>query len=326
MSNSRPKPLRRRYRLVLALVLTVGGISGHPVRAATPEVLVVTANGNEIHNEVAAAMRSALGDALDRRLTLRFRTVADPKPLVARNAAMPAVVVTIGTEAAAAVLAEHPGLPVYCVFLPEAAFHALVNEHGGKQRTNIAALFLDQPFERRLRLIRLALSPTARVGVVLGPDSRRHEAALRQAASKAGLALQLETIAEERQLIGALHRLLEEIDILLAVPDALVFNRHTAHSVLLTANGRGKPVSGYSRAYVQAGALLAAYSTAAQIGRQAGEALLRYLDSGRLPASPVPRYFSVAVNERVARSLGLDLNAEQALAEQLNATVREDSP
>lgn len=307
-------------------MLVAAGSGSYPARAATPEVLIVTAGKNPIHDEVAAAMQSALGNALGRRLTLRFRTVADPKPLVTHNAATPAVVVTIGTEAAAAVLNERPSLPVYCVFLPEATFHALVNEHGGKPRTNVAALFLDQPFERRLRLIRLALSPSARVGVVLGPDSRRHATVLRQAAAKAGLSLQLETIAEERQLIGALHRVMEDSDILLAVPDALVFNRHTAHSVLLTTNGRGKPVSGYSRAYVQAGALLAAYSTPGQIGRQAGESLLRYLDSGRLPASPAPRYFSVAVNERVARSLGLDLRAEQALADQLNATAREDSP
>lgn len=307
-------------------MLVAAGSDSYPARAATPEVLIVTARDNEVHDEVATAMQSALGNALGRRLTLRFRTVADPKPLVTHNAATPAVVVTIGTEAAAAVLNERPSLPVYCVFLPEATFHALVNEHGGKPRTNVAALFLDQPFERRLRLIRLALSPSARVGVVLGPDSRRHATVLRQAAAKAGLSLQLETIAEERQLIGALHRVMEDSDILLAVPDALVFNRHTAHSVLLTTNGRGKPVSGYSRAYVQAGALLAAYSTPGQIGRQAGESLLRYLDSGRLPASPAPRYFSVAVNERVARSLGLDLRAEQALADQLNATAREDSP
>lgn len=326
MLNLHSRHVPRCYRLVLALMLATAAAAWAPARAAVPEVLVVTADNNAIHDEVAAAMQSALGNALGRRLTLRFRTVTDPAPLVPGSAKVPALVVTIGTEAAAAVLSERPNPPVYCVFLPEAAFHTLVDAHGGKQRTNVAALYLDQPFERRLRLIRLALSPSARVGVVLGPDSRRHAAALRRAAAAAGLALQLKTIAEERQLIGALHRLLEDVDVLLAVPDALVFNRHTAHSVLLTANGRGKPVSGYSRAYVQAGALLAAYSTAEQIGRQAGEALLRFLDSGRPPPSSAPRYFSVAVNDRVARSLGLDLRAEQTLADQLYATAREGSP
>lgn len=325
MSKPYFRKVRRRYRMVPALILAAAGFFWGPVRAAPLEVLVVTGANNAVHDEVAAAMRSALGDAEGRRLTLRFRTVTEVPP-VPRKPASPVLVVTIGTAAAAAVLGEPPGPPVYCVFLPEAAFHALANERGGKPRANASVLFLDQPFERRLRLIRLALSPSARVGAVLGPDSRRHAAALRQAAAKAGLVLQLETIAEERQLIGALHRLLEDVDVLLAVPDPLVFNRHTAHSVLLTANGRGKPVSGYSRAYVQAGALLAAYSTAEQIGRQAGEALLRFLDSGRPPPSSAPRYFSVAVNDRVARSLGLDLRAEQTLADQLYATAREGSP
>lgn len=261
-----------------------------------------------------SAMQAVLGDAVGRRLKLRSRTLADSPPLVA-GAPLPSLVVTVGTEAAATVLDERPAVPVYCVFLPETSYQAL--RSAAKRQAGDSALYIDQPIARRLKLVELALPHAARVGVVLGPDSRRQEASLRQAVAAAGLGLHAEAITEERQLVGALHRILEDADILLAVPDALVFNRHTAQSVLLTTNGRGKPVVGYSRAYVQAGALLAVYSTPEQIGRQVGESLLRYLDSGRLPPPQAPRHFSVAVNERVAHSLGLDLADEQTIAGQL---------
>lgn len=312
----RPRGFRRPVQCLAIILALAGPLLPAAAAAPPPEVLVITGDDNAVHDEVVLAMQAALGSAAGRRLMLRTRTLAGRAPHVPRAAPVPALVITVGTEAAATVLGEHPAVPVFCIFLPEAAFQALAGRNH-RPRVQVTGLVLDQPFARRLRLIRLAMSPATRVGAVLGPDSRRQEAALRQAAASAGLAVQTETITEERQLVSALHRLLDDSDILLAVPDAVVFNRHTAQSVLLTANGRGKPVSGFSRAYVRAGALLAVYSTAEQIGRQAGETLLRFLDSGRPPPTQAPRYFSVEVNKRVARSLGLDLADEQTLAAQL---------
>ena len=143
---------------------------------------------------------------------------------------------------------------------------------------------------------------------MLSQDSQKSEHELRRAAAVAGIVLRMEQIGDEKQLVGALHRVLDDADVLLAVPDPLVFNRNTAQSVLLTTYRMGKPVAGYSRAYVTAGALLAVYSTPAQIGRQIGEELLTMqVRPGRpLPAPGYPRYFSVEVNERVARSLGIE--------------------
>lgn len=314
MRSFRPRHPCRFQPLLALLAWLAIGVVPESVPASTPEVLVISGNQNAAHDEAVVSLQAALASAVGQRLRLRSRTLAESSPFVA-GAPLPALVVTVGTEAAARVLEERPGIPVYSVFVPEAAYLAL--QRNGQRRAEDSALYVDQPIARRLRLISLALPRASRIGVVLGPDSRRQEAALRRAAVAAGFSLHVETITEERQLIGALHRLLEESDILLAVPDALVFNRHTVQSVLLTANGRGKPVAGYSRAYVQAGALLAVYSTPGQIGRQAGESLRRYLDSGHLPAPQGPRYFSVIVNERVAHSLELDVPDEATLAEQL---------
>jgi len=328
MLNGRAGFPRWPYRLATILGCALLSVVASPAPAAAPEVLVISGSQNPAHDELVTAMLATLDGAVGRRLTLRTRTLDDPAPHVPRSAPLPAVVVTVGTEAAATVLNERPGVPVFCVFLPETALQALASERDDKRRATVSGLFLDQPFVRRLRLVRLALPLASRIGVVLGPDSRRQEAALRQAAATAGLVLQTETIAEERQLVGALHRLLEDTDILLAVPDAVVFNRHTAQSVLLTANGHGKPVAGYSRAYAKAGALLAVYSTAEQVGQQAGEVLLRYLDGGRLPPPQAPQYFSVEVNERVARSLGVELADERTLADRLRQKeiAREAAP
>jgi ABC-type uncharacterized transport system substrate-binding protein len=318
---------RRGHRHLFALLaLTALWLPPPLFSAAPPEALIVIAADNATHAEVVSALRASLGDNADRKLTLRTRTLADPVPAVPRVAPMPALVVTVGTEAANAVLAEHPPVPLLCVLLPEASHRQLMDRHHDPAHAPVSGLLLDQPFARQLRLIRLALPQAGRVGVVLGPVSRRQEPALRQAAAGAGLVLQTAVINGERELIGTLHRLLEESDILLAVPDPVVFNRHTAQNVLLTANGRGKPVAGFSRAYVEAGALFAVYSTPAQIGQQAGELLQRFAENRRLPATQAPRYFSVEVNERVARSLGLNVADKQTLTRRLMEAARERTP
>ena len=290
------------------------------VSAAQMTVLVVTTESGTTHEEVLSSLRATLADAPDKRLSLRTITTREfsnaSAPASGSNA--PDLIVTVGTDAATAVMQTRPATPVYCSLLPQSAYAVLMDRARGEQ-ARLSALYLDQPFVRQLRLIRLALSSQARVGVVLGPESRKSEPALRDAATVAGVTLQVEQISDEKQLIGALHRVMNKADILLAVPDQLVFNRSTAQSELLTTYRLGKPVAGYSRAYVSAGALLSVYSTPAQIGRQIGEELLAMQDrtDRALPAPGYPRHFTVEINERVARSLGLEPGSAQELTRQL---------
>jgi signal transduction histidine kinase len=98
---------------------------------------------------------------------------------------------------------------------------------------------------------------------------------------------------------------LAEPGILLAVPDSTVYNNRTISNILLTAYHQRSPVVGFSPAYVKAGALLALYSTPAQVGQQAGEAARLGLATGSLPPPAAPRHFRISTNPYVARSLGI---------------------
>jgi len=314
-------------RMVALATLTAMFLSWPPEAAS--EVLVVIAHKSPAYEQVLAALRAKLVDIPGKKRMLRVMTVAeftDSGPRAA-DRKLPGLVVTLGTDAAAAVLRRKLPSPTYCTLLPQAAYAALANGAGG-ERAQLSALYLDHPFARQLQLIRLALPGRTRVGVVLGPDSQKNERELLRAAAVTGIVLRMERISDEKQLIGALHRVLDDTDVLLAVPDVLVFNRHTAQSVLLTTYRLGKPVAGYSRAYVNAGALFAVYSTPTQVGNQIGEELLTMLNKSiqTLPATGYPRYFSVEVNERVAYSLGIELGRADDLVRQLARDGSEDSP
>jgi ABC-type uncharacterized transport system substrate-binding protein len=121
--------------------------------------------------------------------------------------------------------------------------------------------------------------------------------------------LEVEHVREEDHVVARLDRLLRRSDAMLAIVDPLVFNRNNVRNVLLTAYRNKVPVFGVSEPYTRAGSVAAVYSTPGHIGAQLAEEILAYATDGdaRLPTPQFPRYFSVAYNARVARSLDLSL-------------------
>ena len=70
---------------------------------------------------------------------------------------------------------------------------------------------------------------------------------------------------------------------------------------------RRLPVIGFSKAYVKAGAVAAVYTTPEQIGRQAGEEVIHWLQNGSegFRDSQYPTDYEIAFNLPVAESLEL---------------------
>jgi ABC-type uncharacterized transport system substrate-binding protein len=132
-----------------------------------------------------------------------------------------------------------------------------------------------------------------------------------------------EGISSTAEVYPSLTRLLAETDVLLALPDPVVFNSGTIQNILLTTYRAQQPLFGFSPAYVRAGAIAAVYSTPRQLAAQTAEAAGRALSGAALPRPSHPKKFSVAVNPTVARSLGLTVDDEATLAARLQRTERE---
>jgi ABC-type uncharacterized transport system substrate-binding protein len=93
------------------------------------------------------------------------------------------------------------------------------------------------------------------------------------------------------------------------VADPQVYNSGSIANVLLATYRARVPVLAFSPSYVRAGALLSLHSTPVQIGTQAGSMARSLLQGSASPAAVYPADFTVTVNEHVARSLGLTLDA-----------------
>jgi len=226
------------------------------------------------------------------------------------------LLVSVGMKATRAALALDTRIPVLAVLVPRDGFDALVYPDKGESR-QISAIYLDQPYSRQLALIRRVFPARERIGVLLREQDRQKLDALSAAARLQKVQLVSELIPDGGKIVPSLERLLAASDLLLVLPDALLYNKNDIQGVLLTSYHYRDPVVGYSLALERAGAIMALYSKPAQIGYQAAEVAMRSLHTGTLAAPQYPKYFTVSVNQQVARSLNISVPDESDLQEAL---------
>ncbi len=220
-------------------------------------------------------------------------------------------VVAIGSKAADKLYSSIPAeQKLYASFLPRQTFLALLDKYKNHTRTRkktITAIFLDQPYSRQLSLARLIVPQAKIVATALGPNSKNDLQLLESAANTNNFSLKHETLEETDNPIHKLQPLIRGADLFLSLPDKSVFNRTTAKWVLYISFRQRIPLIGFSKKYVDAGALAAVYSTPEGIGQQTAELINKTTNSKTLPAGQYPAYFSVATNPTAAKSLKVHL-------------------
>ncbi|MHB1215876.1 MAG: ABC transporter substrate-binding protein [Thiobacillus sp.] len=302
--------LQRIMRLGLACVC-LALVSAQAVAA---RVAVVLSDDSAPYQEVYQVIRAYLDDTAHEAV----RVYADGLTASVLNEARLAVAVGVRAAESVAALPVHP--PVLSVLVPRAWWIKTGRVRlGDGGRRNASAIYLDQPFERQAQLIHLAFPEARRVGVLVSAEQRSLVGELDETLRTQKLRLVNQFMAADERLIAPLENVLSGADLLLAVPDPLVINRNTAQSLFLTSYRYHVPVVGYSRSLTRAGALVSLHSSPAQIGRQTAEWVNGAIQGGAvsLPPPAYPAYFSVSINDQVARSLGFSLPSEAALEKRL---------
>ena len=187
--------------------------------------------------------------------------------------------------------------------------------------TNSYSIYLDQPISRQLNLLSLLFPNTQKVGVLIADFSKKKLVSLKNEVAKRNISLKSQLVQSPSTLSSQLNMLIQNIDILFTLPDPLIHNKHTISNLLLTTYRHNIPVIGFSKSYVNAGAIAAIYSSHAQIAQHISELASSILLSAKhITNTPFsPKYFSIAINKSVARSLDLHLPDEHLLKSQLLA-------
>jgi ABC-type uncharacterized transport system substrate-binding protein len=315
------------FRLFVVVTACVWCFSLPAVAADPVDVAIVLSEESPAYQAVANSIKAVLAQSPAPGQTV---TVLQQSTLLANPHALSNqidLVVAVGVAAMQTVSESGLHIPVLVTLVPKQAFEKWVNQHQALQdHRYFSAIYLDQPLSRQLSLIRVALPGRSRIGVILGPTSLDKLKPLQKAVQEQKLHLDAARIEAADNLMPTLKNILADNDVLLAIPDPLVFNKGNVQSLLLTSYRYRVPVIGYSQAYVKAGALAGVFSTPVQIGQQAAELIQHLANSGTklLPVPQYPKYFGVDVNEQVARSLGITFEAEGAVYETLRKIVEQE--
>ena len=220
------------------------------------------------------------------------------------------LVITLGIHAFEKVLALDTATPTLAAMIPRDSYHALVDSSAtDADQRQVSALYLEQPYWRQLHLARQLAPNAKRLGALLGPHTQAHEAELKDLLSVGNWQPMLVPMSENDNPLTVIRRLIANSDLLLTIPDSADFNRNTARWLLTLSLRERIPLIGFSRRYVDAGAVASVYSSPETIADEAAVWAIRWQlnTSGKLPAPRHPALFEISLNEEIARRLGITL-------------------
>lgn len=300
-------------RRIISICL-LGLIFGLPAQVLAATVVLVLSESGKVHQEFAGFFSAALQRTPGPpRLVVTDLTQLDTNALNTAD-----LLVAVGSRAAEALITRESATPLLLSMLPRSLYDRLKT-----QNPRAGGVFIDQPPARYINLIRIALPEHGHVGLLAGRDGKGEATRLLNAAREQRLRAQSESVADESEIFPALQKLFAEGGVLLATPDSSIFNARTLPSILMGAFHRQIPVIGFSPAYVGAGATLALYSSPEQLASQTADISRAVLGGANMPAGQYPRQYTIGINERVARSLGLNLDTATSIKERLEKMERQ---
>ena len=303
-----------RYWSVLAslwLLLIASVSAGEPAR-----IHLIYDNNDQTHQSYVSTFKTELNRILP---AVEFSELHTTK--ISHDFHLSAVdlYISIGVDAANALQSVNQKKPALYALLP--IQHAL-DKKGLQHSCEPRCVFsvLDQPAKRQTRLIQHSLPHIKRIGVIYSEHSEAMFKPLREQAEKTSLEITAVRYNPGQPLLDHLSPILAKAELLFALPDPDIYNRQTARSIILTTYRRGIPIFGYAEAYTRAGALLSLYTTPEQFAKHNAEIASAMLQGQQREYGIIyPKYFTVSVNQTVAKSLEIELDSAVELTEWLRS-------
>ena len=290
------------HAAVLSLVLfgsTHRGVTAEP-RPDAPTVLLITSSRVGAFDEAVQGVRAGLGSAV-RLVTVDLAAPDATSQLGAQDVRL---VVAVGNNALQE--ASRFGAPVIATMI--------LRQDLARDQTRLpaGAVVLDLNLASVLDSLARVFPGKTRVGMVRRMDSGDpSDAALVAEAKSAGIVLTVIDCPQPDRLLRSFLELKQRVDFVWCPPDGTLYNGATVKPLILASIENRLPVAGFSANFVRAGAAAGIYPDYRELGVQTGEMARRFLAGSPVHSSmESPRKIRVALNERVARLLGLRI-AEQ---------------
>lgn len=215
----------------------------------------------------------------------------------------------IGKEAFEYYLKNQQDIPALVLFvksstfyhLTRAASHVSLVENTPNHLDRISAVFSDPSPYEQMAMIKKHY-PYPAVSTLLSPLNYYLEDELNKAAAELGLKLNVLKVDKEVDINRALNTLPAK-HALLALPDQYIYNSMTLKNIIISTYRSGKPIFGFSRAMVKAGAVASVVTDTEQLAEESLNLLASFKDKS--PNRKYSQLGKIVVNDAVARSFNL---------------------
>lgn len=315
MSRYHNRTKSNQFKLVFGVIAFSFGLLIAPV-TFSHEVLFIKEANTPFQDKILQSIVNELQSS-DKKIVIDSQNVGSitRKQIILKA---PDLIITLGSKAAHS--QKIATFPVLHTLIPESSYSILAecNKIDCDAGKPIYGLYLDQPVQRQLNLLKLLLPGRRSPGLLTASFSAKKAAEFGLQAKKSNYNLHSALIENEQQLPHQFNKLLEEMDVFIVLPDPLIHNRQTIPHLLLTTYRYNIPVIGFSHAYVNAGAVAAIYSSPEQIAQKIADLIKKILSTNPPPPGNYPNInFEAAINRNVARSLGFNFPDEQTLKAKL---------
>lgn len=292
---------------VAALMLLSNAAEAEPV-----SINVIVSETGGSYSEFYDALRESLRNS---NVTFNVLDATLPPP----NSSL---IIAVGMKAAS-IVAGNNAQRVLNVMIPKSGHKKLLRDFPKRENSPLfSSIYLDQPVERQLSLIAAAFPERDRVGVLYDSPQPDDLNQLREKTAEYGLSLYEQEVGTNTSMFEALQNVLLHSDVLLALPVPAVYNSSTLRNILVSTYQAEIPLVGFSSAYVKAGAICAVFSTPAQFASQTSLAIQKFIETGALPPAQHPKFYEVAVNDRVAQSLQINIKNPDEILRRMSTHKR----
>jgi len=244
------------------------------------------------------------------------KMLLDPQQLDILAIKKHSLLIAVGTQTTKTLLETNITTPILSALIPRHISISLQSRFPHKK--NWSRILIDQPLDRQFHLITALLGTNKKSGILLGPYTKDLTSTLQKSAIETSQRITIEEIKNTDELTSSLKALSNKSNVLLTLPDPIIYNKSTIRGILLLAYRNKLPIIGFSQAYVKAGAIAAVYSKPEQISKQIGNiSNLFFINKNFSQKEYYPEEFSVALNKKIARSLGIKLATNESITQQI---------
>jgi putative tryptophan/tyrosine transport system substrate-binding protein len=219
------------------------------------------------------------------------------------------LVVTVGSPAARSACKNASIAHLVVLFVTSIEYERILQTCDIK---SITAIFAETSPRAQLDLIREIFGSRSHIAVLTSDVTTRSHERLLAAIRSTTMTTHVEPIPDTKDVVRSIARL-PLVDVLLVTTDSGVYTSDNIREILESTYRRSIPMVGFNPSSVNAGMLAASFANVDDVLNHFDEVLRTFAATGRLTEASYPKYWRVAFNQSVARSLSVDIPSQAKL-------------